>query len=358
MENLGLNMFDNYRNRKVLITGVTGFKGTWLYLILKKLGADVYGFGLKPNTSENLYSGLKMYNDDNVVIFDIRNYSKLNEYINSINPDFLFHLAAQPLVLESYRNPVETYETNINGLIYLFEVIRNNESIKSLVIVTSDKCYRNDENKKVFDENDALGGLDPYSASKSCAEIISSSYSKSFFKDKDIKISTVRAGNIIGGGDWSENRLIPDIIKSIISKNKLTLRYPNSTRPWQYILDALTGYLKVGEMQFTGELNCTFDSFNFGPDCNEEFEVISVVQKIYDIFKIDVNKNVLFETPANHEARYLQLNNDKAKRILNWNPKYGFAENIERTAKWYYNFINGENAGQLCSEEINNYYNL
>lgn len=351
-------MFENYRNKKVFITGITGFKGAWLYLILKRFGADVYGLGLEPTTSDSLYFSLKMCEENNIKILDIRNYSLLNEYISSVNPEILFHLAAQPLVLESYRSPVETYETNINGLINLFEVIRNNDSIKSLVVVTSDKCYRNDESKKAFAENDAMGGLDPYSASKSCAELISASYAHSFFREKDIRISTVRAGNIIGGGDWSDNRLIPDIIKSIISKNKLTLRYPNSTRPWQYVLDALTGYLIAGEMQFTGELSSNFDCFNFGPDYNEEYEVITVVKKIFDIFKIDLNQNVIYETPVNHEAGYLRLNNDKAKRILKWLPKYGFAENIERTARWYYNFINARNSEQLCSEEIKNYYNL
>lgn len=351
-------MFENYRNKKVMITGVTGFKGSWLYLILKRFGADVYGIGLKPTTSDSLYESLRMNKDNNVKLFDIRDYSKLNEYVNSVNPDFLFHLAAQPLVLESYRNPVETYETNINGLINLFEAIRKNNTIKSLVIVTSDKCYRNDESKKAFVEEDALAGLDPYSASKSCAEIISVSYSHSFFLEKNLRVSSVRAGNIIGGGDWSENRLIPDIIKSIASKNKLTLRYPHSTRPWQHVLDALTGYLIAGEMQFTGEINSAFDSFNFGPDYNEEYEVLTVVKKIYEIFKIDINKNVTFESPSNHEARYLRLNNEKAKLVLNWKPKFNFADNVEKTAMWYYNFINGGNAEQLCGEEINNYYNL
>ena len=214
-------MFEIYKNKKVLITGITGFKGSWLYLWLNHLGADVSGFGLLPDTNPSMYRILRMQEDEKISIGDIRDKSFVKNIVGKYNPEIIFHLAAQPLVNVSYENPEETFETNINGLINLFEVLKNNNSVHSLIVVTSDKCYRNTGEKKKFKEEDALGGIDPYSASKSCAEIITNSYARTILNEKDLYISSVRAGNIIGGGDWSKYRLIPDIIKSIMNNDKL-----------------------------------------------------------------------------------------------------------------------------------------
>ena len=234
-------MFECYKNKKVMITGITGFKGSWMYLWLKDIGAEVSGFGLLPDSSPSMYEILGMSGDERLSIGDIRDKNFVRENIKIQKPEIIFHLAAQPLVNVSYENPEDTFEINITGLINLFEALKNSNSVTSLVVVTSDKCYRNSGEKKKFTEDDALGGIDPYSASKSCAEIITSSYANTIINEKDIYVSSVRAGNIIGGGDWSRYRLIPDIVRAIISKTKLVIRYPNSIRPWQYVLDALRG---------------------------------------------------------------------------------------------------------------------
>ncbi len=350
-------MFECYRNKKVLITGVTGFKGSWLYVWLNKIGADVSGFGLLPETEPSLYEELGMKYDDKILIGDIRDKNFVRNIISECKPEIIFHLAAQPIVNISYENPEDTFQTNINGLINLYEVIRNENFVKSLVVVTSDKCYRNTEGKKSFSEEDALGGVDPYSASKSCAEIISNSYALSLLKDNDIFISNVRAGNIIGGGDWSRYRLIPDIVKAIVQKKKLYIRYPDSVRPWQYVLDALRGYLMVGERMIKRDID-KVTSFNFGPSDNSLFTVMDIVNTFVSTFEIGADDILEIENPEYYESSYLQLNSTKANQILNWSPVVDTSYCIKLTSEWYKEYYSDSKAGNIILKYINEYINL
>lgn len=350
-------MFEIYKNKKVLISGVTGFKGSWLYLWLNKIGADVSGFGLLPDTTPNLYGILEMDKDDKISIGDIRDKSFVKNIIDKHRPEIIFHLAAQPLVNVSYDNPEETFEININGLINLFEVIRNNNAVKSMVVVTSDKCYKNINEKKRFTEEDALGGIDPYSASKSCAEIITNSYARTMLNEKDLYISSVRAGNIIGGGDWSKYRLIPDIIKSITGNKKLTIRYPSSVRPWQYVLDALRGYLIVGEKIMKREIE-KVSAFNFGPDDEKVYSVLDIVKHLVSTFEKDIDEIVEIENPKYYESDYLQLDSTKAKDVLNWQPLLNIENNIAETSEWYREYYSGNNPKEICTKYLNKYFKL
>lgn len=347
-------MFEIYKNRKVLITGVTGFKGSWLYIWLKHIGADVCGFGLLPDSNSNLYDVLEMNNDEQIIIGDVRNKAFLRNIILSNKPEVVFHLAAQPLVNVSYENPEETYETNINGLINLYEVIKKTDSVKSLIIVTSDKCYRNTDSIKSFSEDDSLGGIDPYSASKSCAEIISTSYAMTILQNEDIFISNVRAGNIIGGGDWSKYRLIPDIVKSIKQKSKLQIRYPSSVRPWQYVMDALRAYMMVGERMINRDID-KFTTFNFGPDGEEVFTVTDVVKQFASAFNISLEDLIEIENSDNYESAYLHLNSGKANSVLNWYPKMDTSEAIRQTSEWYKEFYSTEDKKSLILKYIIEY---
>lgn len=242
-------MFNNiYKNKKVLITGHTGFKGSWLTLWLLLLGAKVIGYSLPPNTNPNLFSELKLSKEIIDIRGDIRDIKKIKKIIKKYKPDIIFHLAAQPIVKISYENPIETIETNILGTSNLLEASKNYNFIKGIINVTSDKCYLNKESIFGYRETDKLGGFDPYSASKACSEILTSAYRKSFFKDKKTLISSVRAGNVIGGGDWSKFRIIPDCIKSITKNKDIIIRNPSSIRPWQFVLEPLSGYLQIGSV--------------------------------------------------------------------------------------------------------------
>ena len=350
-------MFEIYKNRKVFITGVTGFKGRWLYLWLKQLGADVSGFGLLPDSTPSMFDILDMQKEDKIVIGDIRDKSFLRDFIVKNKPEIIFHLAAQPLVNVSYENPEETFEININGLINLFEALRDNNTVKSMVVVTSDKCYRNINEKKRFTEEDALGGVDPYSASKSCAEIITNSYARTILNKKDLYISSVRAGNIIGGGDWSKYRLIPDIIKSITGNNKLLIRYPNSVRPWQYVLDALMGYMIVGEKIMKREID-KVSAFNFGPDDEKAYSVLDIVKYIVHTFGKNIEDIIELENPKFYESDYLQLDSTKAKDVLNWHPLFNIEKSIEKTSEWYKEYYSSKNPKEISNKHLNEYIKL
>jgi CDP-glucose 4,6-dehydratase len=350
-------MFDVYKNKKVLITGVTGFKGSWLYLWLKHSGADVSGFGLLPDTNPSMYDILEMQNDNKISIGDIRNKSFVKNIIDIYQPEIIFHLAAQPLVNVSYENPEETFETNINGLINLLEVIKTSNSVRSLVVVTSDKCYRNSGEKVKFTEDDAMGGTDPYSASKSCAEIITNSYARTILNEKDLYISSVRAGNILGGGDWSKYRLIPDIIKSITNNTKLLIRYPNSVRPWQYVLDALRGYLIVGEKLMKREID-KVTAFNFGPNDKKVLTVLEIAKHLVSEFGKRFDDIVEIENPKYYESDYLQLDSSKANRVLNWYPLSDINYVLFKTSEWYKEYYTKNEAKEICLKYLKDYIKL
>ena len=303
-----------YKNKKVLITGVTGFKGSWLALILLQFGAKVYGIGHNPNRNKKLFYDLNLQKKIKLKIIDINNYDSLLNYSKKIKPVIIFHLAAQPLIYESYRSPYETINVNSLGTLNILDISKNLKSLKSLICVTSDKCYKSNNSTRGFVEDDKLGGEDPYSASKAAAEIFINSYSKTYFDKLNIGVASARAGNVIGGGDWSLNRLIPDIVKSLVNNKKITIRNPNFNRPWQHVLEPLYGYLLLGiklyqkPKKFSG-------AYNFGPRPNTVTSVLEVVKHLIKFW----GKGSCHVKKSNfYEQKNLQLNITKAKKLLKY----------------------------------------
>lgn len=351
MENLGLMLqFENiYSGKNVLITGNTGFKGSWLSQWLIMLGANVIGYSLKPKTKPNHFDLLNL--EYKTHFQDINNLDTFTKVLNDSKPDIIFHLAAQPLVRYSYVNPIETYQTNVMGTLNVLEAARLNENIKAILVVTTDKCYENLEQSIGYVETDRMGGYDPYSSSKGCAEILVSSFRNSFFNLKEYNnkhttlVATARAGNVIGGGDWSEDRLIPDIIRGALENKAALIRNPNATRPWQHVLEPLSGYLELGMKLLKGDLEFA-SGWNFGPEENHSLSVKSVLEKsskYWDIIKYEEkisSKNL-------HEAQLLSLNIDKAKIKLNWHPTWDNDTSIEKTINWYKEFYNNKKINTL-----------
>ena len=346
-----------YKNKKIFITGHTGFKGTWLSIILNHLEAKVYGYALSPK-KESLFKLTKIKNKISSNTYgDIRNYNKLKKKIKLYKPEIIFHLAAQPLVIESYEKPVETFHINTMGTLHLLESIRNVRTVKSVIIVTTDKVYKIDKKNKKYKEKDQLGGSDPYSSSKVGAEIVTESYIKSFFEDTRLKnkISIVRAGNVIGGGDFSKNRLVPDILRTIKSKKNLKIRNPNHVRPWQHVLDPLVGYLLLAKKQYLSKINEERNnSWNFGPNKNNFKKVIDVVKFVQKLekfkFSID-NKKKLYETAV------LKLDSSKAKDKLNWSSKWNLSVALKKTLEWN-NSLNKEiSPEKKCVQQFLMYIN-
>jgi len=334
-----------WHNKKVFITGHTGFKGSWLTLWLSSLEAKVYGYALQPNTDPNLFKILNLENKITHQIADIRDLEKLQKAINDFAPDIVFHLAAQPLVRYSYHNPIETYQTNVLGTVNVLEAVRKYGKALATIIVTSDKCYENVEKIAGYQENDKMGGHDPYSNSKGCAELVVSAYVNSYFipNPQIGKVASVRAGNVIGGGDWSQDRLIPDLIKNLVAKNNPIIRNPNAIRPWQNVIEPLYGYLLVAQYLCELQEQKTLLNWNFGPDLVDQKNVQYVAQMVQEIWggenKIEINedKNKL------HEANLLYLDCAKAKKELGWNPKWHIEDSIKNTVEWYKIFYNKSN---------------
>lgn len=331
-------MKNRYYKKKVLITGHNGFKGKWLCLWLNKLGATILGISLKKNKDDKFLFNKK--NQIKSIYQDINDYKKLKKVINNFNPDIIFHLAAQSIVHDSYIKPIETYKTNIMGTLNVFEASRSCKNLKAIVNVTSDKCYLNEEKRSSFKEIDKLGGNDLYSSSKACSEILTHSYRNSFlnlkaFKTKHkILISSVRCGNVVGGGDYNKYRIIPDIVNAINKNKILNIRNPNSIRPWIYILDCLHGYLSVGRRLLESKKEFA-QPFNFGPSGENNLKVkdiVKLVEKKWCKIKIKVNKKEKFQ-----ENKVLKLNNNKAKKKLNWQPFYSSKKAIIQTIEWHRN---------------------
>tara|TARA_Y200000002_G_scaffold77002_1_gene60538 strand:- start:3613 stop:4707 length:1095 start_codon:yes stop_codon:yes gene_type:complete len=333
-------MFENfYRNKRVLIIGNTGFKGTWLSIWLLHLGAKVYGFSKNIPTKPSMYKSTSLDKKIKTYFSNINNLHSVIKIINKVKPNLIFHLAAQPLVLKSYKNPIETFQTNSLGFANILEALRVLNKPITTVMITSDKVYRNDERQKGYKEDDILHGIDPYSASKSCSEIIFSSYVNSYFKKKKtkIKIASGRAGNVIGGGDWADNRIVPDIVRSKILKKKLTLKNPKSTRPWQHVLEPLSGYLLLGKILNSKKRKIIDgDSFNFGPPFNQNKTVMELIKKYDDKLLVKKSKS----KRKIYEAKLLSLNCQKAKKTLNWNPVLNFNQLVDFTSSWYKNYYN------------------
>jgi len=340
-----------FKNKKILITGSSGFKGSWLCIWLRNLGADVYGYSLKPITKKDNFVVSKLEKKINQTYGDINNFKKLDKLINAINPEIIFHLAAQPIVKESYDNPLYTLKTNIIGTANLFEICKNNSKIKVIINVTSDKCYLNLDQNKLFKENDKLGGKDIYSASKACSEIINYAYYNSFFKDKkNISIASVRAGNVIGGGDWQSNRIVPDSVRAYEDNKELLIRMPNATRPWQHVLEPLMGYLVLAANMYKNPKK--YDgAWNFGPSTRKNLTVGKLVSRLSTQFK-----ELRFKTINNniYEPNYLRLSSLKAKQLLNWKKIFTDKEMIYLIGEWYLKY-NKENAYDICSKQIKFY---
>lgn len=344
-----------FNKKKIFITGHTGFKGSWLAYILYLNGAKVAGYSLKPkNKFDNFYL-LGLHKKIKNHFADIRDKKNLNDKIKIFKPNIIFHLAAQPLVKESYISPEYTISTNVLGTLNILETLRKVKSVKSAVIITSDKCYKNYEKKSGYSEEDELGGEDPYSASKAAAENIFYSYQRSFFKNnKKLGLASVRAGNVIGGGDWSQDRIIPDLIKSIIKKDKFIIRSPKSTRPWQHIFDLLNGYLILskkiyGNKKFNG-------SWNFGPN-ESHITVIEVISRLIKILKI--KKKIFIKNEKRiKETGLLSLKTHKSKKNLKWKPKLSFDQTLELIAEWYLCYINNkDNIENISKKQLNIFFN-
>ena len=350
---------DIYRGKRVLITGHTGFKGSWLSLLLNELGADVYGFALDPPTSPSLYKEAKIDELVTSYIGDVRDLDYLTKAIQEVQPEIVFHMAAQPLVRESYKIPVETYSTNVMGTVHLLEACRRTSSVKAIVNVTTDKCYENKEWHWGYRENEPMGGYDPYSNSKGCSELITSAYRNSFFnpseyKNHGVAVATARAGNVIGGGDWAEDRLIPDFIRAISKGEKVRIRSPFAIRPWQHVLEPLSGYLRLAELLYT-EGPKFAQAWNFGP-YNHDARNVEWITKTICEFWGDEASFEIDKKPQPHEANYLKLDCSKANAELNWFPKWDIQTTLKSIVDWNKAYLNNEDIREVTKRQIHQYF--
>ncbi|KTD57770.1 CDP-glucose 4,6-dehydratase [Legionella santicrucis] len=355
MENLVMDL-SFWKNKKVLITGHTGFKGSWLALWLQQLGAKVVGFSLDAPTSPNLFTLAHVSQNMVSLIGDIRDFNSLETVFTEHRPEIVFHMAAQSLVRRSYEDPRETYATNIMGTVNLFEAIRITKTTKAVVNVTSDKCYENKESLIGYREEDALGGYDPYSNSKACAELITSAFRNSYYKNTEYPcgLASARAGNVIGGGDWAKDRLIPDIVRSVLNESELIVRYPHALRPWQHVLEPLYGYLQLARLLFLLP-NDYAQAWNFGP---EEHDIKSVDWVIHKVKQLWDSKLCIqyASSPELHETSLLKLDSSKAKRSLNWKPVWNLENTLIKTVAWYRAYEKGEDMRKMTLRQIDEYH--
>jgi CDP-glucose 4,6-dehydratase len=350
-----------WKNKHVFLTGHTGFKGGWLSLWLSSMGAKVTGYALAPNTSPNFFEVAKVARDlEQSHIADIRDLGRLQKAIADAKPEIVIHMAAQPLVRYSYANPVETYATNVMGTVHVLESIRHVDSVCAAVIITTDKCYENKEWAWGYRENEPMGGYDPYSNSKGCAELVTSAYRQSYFPvEKYLKhqvaIASARAGNVIGGGDWSEDRLIPDAIKAFEAKQSLVIRNPLATRPWQHVLEPLSGYLVLAQALY--QAGAMFDgAWNFGPrddDARPVQEVINLLIKNWE----SAASWTQDQREQPHEAHSLKLDCSKARQYLNWTPRWNLEQAIEKITQWHHAYQKQSNLREISLQQISKYQN-
>ena len=353
MESLAMIMDKNFWNGKnIFLTGHTGFKGTWLAFILNKFGANVTGYALDPPNTTNLFSLLKLDKNINSVIGDVRDLNNLKNTLDDCKPEIVFHLAAQPIVLEGYRNPAATYEINVMGTVNILECVRQSSTVKSFLNVTTDKVYHNNEWNWGYRETDLLDGIDPYSNSKSCSELVTACYSRSFFSEKDIAISTARAGNVIGGGDLAEFRIIPDCVRAALKNKVIEVRNPNSVRPYQHVLDPLFAYMMIAEFQYNDK---NFSgSYNVGP--NEEDCVTT--GELVNIFCDSWGEGLTWKSLAKNlprEANFLKLDCSKIKAVFNWSPRWNIKIAVEKTVEWTKLYRQNENIVECMENQIENF---
>lgn len=367
MENMGImaNSFDFFKGKKVLITGDTGFKGSWLAMWLLELGADVYGYALPAPRSDDNFVKCNLAKKINHLDGDVRDAKKLIDYFQAVKPDIAIHMAAQSLVLPSYKDPISTFETNVMGTVNFFEAVKNVPSIKAAINVTSDKCYENKELIWGYREIDPMGGKDPYSASKGCSELITSSYIHSFFQDNDTNIASVRAGNVIGGGDWSEARIVPDLFRAIRKKDELIIRNPHSTRPWQFVLEPLRGYMTLIKALHNDHKQKNFQGgWNFGPNDENNISVEDLIKNIIIANENNGRFTILKAAKTERikkEANLLKLDISKAKEFLNWRPVLNITQTVAFTVDGYKADLTST-AGDSCFQsrlsQIREYTNL
>lgn len=350
-------LFDNtYAGKTVLITGHTGFKGSWLALWLHALGARVVGYALEPPTNPSLFAAIDLSAKITHTIGDVRDFGHLSAVLETHQPQIVFHLAAQPLVRLSYHEPQLTYETNVMGTVNLLEAVRRTPSVRVVVNVTSDKCYENKEWDYSYRENDPLGGFDPYSSSKGCAELVSSSYRNSFFDKPDgVRMASVRAGNVVGGGDWALDRIVPDCIRSLQANTPVGVRNPHAIRPWQHVLEPLSGYLWLGSLLWS-KGQAYAGPWNFGPDPRSNITVKEVVEKIIKNWENGSWNGATDTGRQLHEARFLKLDCTRANNLLKWFPVYDIDQTLRVTTAWYREYCSGSRTmWEYSLKDIENY---
>jgi CDP-glucose 4,6-dehydratase len=338
-----------WRDRRVLLTGHTGFKGSWLALWLGRLGARVSGFALAPATQPSLYLLARVADTLDSRIGDVRDADAVAAAVRAADPEVVFHLAAQPLVRASYRQPLQTFDTNVMGTVHLLDALRGMSRVRSVVVVTTDKVYRNREWHYPYREDDALGGHDPYSASKAAAEIVVASYRDSFLREQGVALASARAGNVIGGGDWSEDRLIPDAVRAWQAGHRLAIRHPHAIRPWQHVLDPLAGYLQLARQLWSEP--ALAGAFNLGPATHEAATVGDVIELARHAY--GHGAWAAADAPDGpHEAGWLALEVAQARARLGVTPRWGLADAVQRTMQWYRRLADGEDASALCATDI------
>ena len=347
-----------YKGKNILITGHTGFKGSWLSEMLVKWEANVSGFSLAPPTEPNLFNLLKLDSKINSIIGDIRDLNKLKEVFSEINPEIVIHMAAQPLVRESYENPVYTFETNVMGTVNICECVRQTKSVKSFLNVTTDKVYENIEKQEGYKEEEKLDGFDPYSNSKSCSELVTHSYINSFFNNQNIPVSTARAGNVIGGGDFAKDRIIPDCFRACENKKDIIIRNPYSIRPYQHVLEPLSMYLTIVKNQY---INKDYSGYyNIGPndeDCVETAKLVNLFCKYYNEINDEKIQWINKSDGGPHEANFLKLDNSKIKKTFNWKPTWNIEKAIEKTVEWIHIYLSNGNISDCVNNQINEFFN-
>lgn len=353
MEDMVLDRAEFWKGRRVFLTGHTGFKGSWLSLWLSSLGAKVYGFALEPITEPSMFKTAAVESRlAGHVIGDIRDRQALAAAIRQADPEIIFHLAAQPLVRLSYADPVSTIETNVIGSMNILECARDAANLKAIVNVTTDKVYENREWLWPYREDEALGGYDPYSASKACSEILTSAYRRSFLASAGKALASARAGNVIGGGDWSSDRLIPDFIRAVKAGQQLPIRYPDAVRPWQHVLEVLSGYMLLAQKLYV-EGSKFADSWNLGPDPRDAKSVRWIVDSLCEQFEGSSWR--LESAPKPHEAGELRLDASRAQKILGWRPVWDIDEAIRQTAEWYQAWLSGSDMAEVTMQQIGRY---
>ena len=341
-----------WKGKRVFLTGHTGFKGSWLSLWLFSLDAEVRGYSLNPPTTPSLFNEAKIDSIIDSKIGDIRDQDALHENMIKFNPDIVIHMAAQSLVRYSYDEPVETYEVNVIGTVKVLEVARSCPNLKAIINITTDKCYENDGRTQGYKEHDPMGGYDPYSGSKGCAELVTSSYRRSFLQEQGVGLASVRAGNVIGGGDWADDRLIPDILRSFEKNEPVVIRNPKATRPWQHVLEPLSGYLVLAQKMYRDQ-NKYAEGWNFGPNEQDVKSVDWILNKM--IAKWPNSSWELDSSSNPHEANFLQLDISKAESKLGWKPIWELSHTLEKIIDWHQAWINKEDMQTVCLSEIKAY---